>query len=253
MNTVMITGAAAGIGLITAKRFAREGWFVGLYDINRDAVAELLETEEFNNACGCFCDASDRASLEAAVAHFTEKTDGRLDAVVNNAGVLSAGEFSQIDSSAHDRMIDVNVKGLTHLAELTFPYLRDTEGATMVNLCSLSSVHGVPQLAVYSATKFYVDGLTEALAIEWAKHDIRVVSVKPPFVNTAMVDGMPEQLTRLLKVDMEPEEVAEAIWLAVSEKKQTQVLGLKSKVFEQLNKHLPEPMRHKLVSFITGY
>jgi NAD(P)-dependent dehydrogenase (short-subunit alcohol dehydrogenase family) len=253
MKTVFITGAAAGIGLLTARRFAAEGYFVGLYDINLQGVEALLASDEFEHACGGFCDVGQRVSIVEALDNFAEQTGGRLDVLVNNAGVLSAGDFADLDHRLHDRMIDINVKGFTHLAQLAHPYLKQTPGAVMVNLCSASSIHGIPLLAVYSSTKFYVNGLTEALNIEWAEDDIRVVSVKPPFVKTAMVDGMPEQLMRFLTVDMVPEEVADAIWQAVESNKGSQVLGLKTKFWQQLDKHLPDRVRHKLVSILTGY
>ena len=93
MKTVFITGAAHGIGLATARRFAAQGWFVGLYDINREGLAELLDSAEFDNACGQYCDVTDRASIEEALAHFAGRAGGRLDLLVNNAGILSSGRF----------------------------------------------------------------------------------------------------------------------------------------------------------------
>ncbi|GAA5314886.1 MAG: SDR family oxidoreductase [Candidatus Pelagadaptatus aseana] len=253
MKTVFITGAAAGIGLTTARRFAEEGYFVGLYDINQQGIEALLISGEFAHACGGFCDVSQGDSIAAALADFASETGGRLDVLVNNAGVLSSGDFADVDPVKHDLMIDINVKGFTHLAQLAHPYLKQTENAVMVNLCSASSIHGVPLLAVYSATKFYVNGLTEALSLEWQADDIRVVSVKPPFVKTAMVDGMPEQLMKFLTVDLVPEDVANAIWKASQTNGSSQVLGVKAKLWQQLDKHLPDRVRHKLMSKLTGY
>lgn len=253
MKTIFITGAAHGIGLATAKRFAAQGWYVGLYDINREGLDALLGSGEFPNACGDFCDVTERASIEAALNHFSQNTGGRLDVLVNNAGVLSSGRFEDIDPAAHDAIIDVNVKGLTRVAQAAFPLLKQTPGATLVNLCSVSSVHGLPLLAVYSASKFYVNGLTEALHIEWAGQDIRVTSVKPPLVNTAMGHQVDSKLSSKMAMDMEPEHVAEAIQMAVEGKRIGYLLGTSSRLWGIVDKFLPESGRRGLVKYLTAH
>ena len=253
MKTLFITGAAHGIGLSTAKHFAAQGWFVGLYDINSEALEVLLASGEFPHACGQFCDVTQRGSIEKAFAHFSSHTDGRLDLLVNNAGVLTSGNFEDIDPAAHDQIADVNIKGFTAVAQTAFPLLKQTPGATMVNLCSVSSIHGLPLLAVYSASKFYVNGLTEALAIEWAKYDIRVTAVKPPLVNTQMGHSVRPELMEKFSVDMEPEEVAVAIQRAVEGKRTGYLLGNTSRIWGWLDKHLPEAGRHKLVRYLTNH
>jgi NAD(P)-dependent dehydrogenase (short-subunit alcohol dehydrogenase family) len=253
MKTIFITGAAHGIGLATAKRFASQGWFVGLYDINREGLDALLSSSEFPHACGDYCDVTDHGSIKAALAHFSEQTDGRLDVLINNAGVLSSGKFEDIDHKAHELIVDVNVRGLTNVAQLAFPLLKQTPGSALVNLCSVSSVHGIPLLAVYSASKFYVNGLTEALHIEWAPHDIRVTSVKPPIVNTAMGHQLDPQLTQKLGVDMEPEHVADAIQLAVEGTRVGYLLSTTGKLWGWVDKFLPESGRRWLTRYLTGH
>jgi NAD(P)-dependent dehydrogenase (short-subunit alcohol dehydrogenase family) len=253
MKTIFITGAAHGIGLATARRFASQGWFVGLYDINEAGLQALLESGEFPNACSLHCDVTDPASVEAALQHFAEHAQGRLDVLVNNAGVLASGPFQAIDPADHDRIIDVNVRGLTHVAHKAFPLLRQTPGATLVNLCSVSSIHGIPLLAVYSASKFYVNGLTEALNIEWAEHGIRVTSVKPPVVNTAMGHQLDPKLTEKMAMDMEPSHVAEAIQLAVEGKRVGYVLGTSARLWSWLDRLLPESGRRGLVRYLTAH
>ena len=169
---------------------------------NLEGLDTLLNSGNFPNACSQYCDVTDRASIERALQHFDSHTGGRMDVLVNNAVVLSSGKFEEIDHKAHDLIIDVNVKGLTNVAQAAFPLLRKTPGATLVNLCSVSSIHGIPALAVYSASKFYVNGLTEALHIEWQPYDIRVTSVKPPVVNTAMGHQLDPKLTEKMAVNM---------------------------------------------------
>jgi short-subunit dehydrogenase len=121
-----------------------------------------------------------------------------------------------------------------------------------VNLCSVSSVQGLPLLAVYSASKFYVNGLTEALNIEWAPFDIRVTSVKPPVVNTAMGHALRPELTAKMSTDMEPDEVARAIEKAVTGKRTGYVLGAKATLWATLDKFLPESWRRTLVRSLSG-
>lgn len=253
MKTIFITGAAHGIGLATARRFAAQGWFVGLYDVNEEALEKLLASGEFPQCCGQHCDVTDRRSIEEALAHFSARTDGRLDVLVNNAGILASGKFEEIDHAFHDRIVDVNVKGVTNVAHAAFELLKQTPGACVVNLCSLSSVHGVPLLAVYSASKFYVNGLTEALHLEWAQYDIRVTSVKPPVVNTAMGHQLDPRLTQRLSSDMEPEHVAEAIQLAVQGNRMGYLLGTSGKLWAFFDKHLPEAGRRWLTRYLTGH
>ena len=253
MKSVFITGAASGIGLATARRFASEGWFTGLYDINREAVESLLSSEEFPAACGGACDVGDYQSIRQALDHFAGAAGGRMDALINNAGVLTAGHFESNDPEAHERIIRVNVLGLTNVAQLAFPLLKATPDSTLLNLCSVSSVHGVPLLAVYSASKFYVNGLTQALGIEWAEHGIRVMSIKPPFVGTAMVDGMPEQLMKSFTVDFTPEQIADEIMSALAGSGHSYLLGWKAKALGLASKVLPASLGRRVVMHVTGY
>lgn len=253
MKSVFITGAASGIGLATARRFASDGWFVGLYDIDRESVDRLLSGGEFAASCGGNCDVTDRDSVHQALVHFAEATGGRMDVLINNAGLLTAGHFETVDPEAHDAMIRVNVIGLTNVAQLAFPYLKGTPHSTLLNLCSVSSIHGVPLLAVYSASKFYVNGLTQALAIEWAEHDIRVLSIKPPFVGTTMIEGMPEQLTKSLTVDFSPQQIADVIMRALAGSGDSYLPGWKAKSLGLFAKVLPARLARRVVKYVTGY
>jgi NAD(P)-dependent dehydrogenase (short-subunit alcohol dehydrogenase family) len=253
MKTVFITGAASGIGLATARRLAAEGWFVGLYDINEAGIQRLLSGGSFPSACGGRCDVGDYASVQQAITHFSAAAGGRIDLLINNAGLLTAGHFEDIEPERHDAMIRVNILGLTHVAQAAFPLLRDTPGSTLLNICSVSSVHGVPLLAVYSASKFYVDGLTQALSIEWAEHGIRVLSIKPPFVSTALIEGMPAQLLKSFTVDFSPEQVADEIMKALAGSRDSYLLGLQAKGLALLARLLPSSWARRIVMRVTGY
>ncbi len=253
MKTMLITGAARGIGLATARHFARQGWRIGLYDINREGIESLLSEDDFKQATGGFCDVTDAASVAGMLEDFTAANDGQLHALVNNAGVLSSGEFADMSVEACDSMIDINVRGLTLVARLAFPYLERTPGSSLVNLCSVSSVHGIPTLAVYSASKFYVNGFTEALALEWRKHGIHVTCVKPPLVNTSMGHTVTGGLDSRMSIDTEPEDVANAIQRAIEGRRSGYFIGGTSVIWSLLDRWLPERARHWLTAYLTGY
>ncbi len=243
MKSVFITGAASGIGLATARRYAGLGWRVGLCDINRERLAELAAEPLFANAHSAYCDVRDRRSIESALAEFAAGSNGEIDLVINNAGVLSAGPFTEIDADAHDLMIDINVRGFTHVAQLAFPYLKATPGACLVNLCSASSIHGIPNLAVYSATKFYVNAMTQALHIEWQPHGIRVSCVKPHLVDTQMARDVQDRTTGDSPVTLTPDDIAAAIERAASGSRVSYVIGKAARVWALLDKLLPESLR----------
>lgn len=252
MNTVLITGAAQGIGLATARHYAAQGWFVGLYDINSEAIDALLATGEFSSACGAHCNVTDYASVQSMMSHFTEHAGGRLDLLVNNAGVLSIGPFETIDFRSHEQMIDVNVRGATHTVQAAFELLRATPGAAVVNLCSASSIHGLPQLAVYSASKFYIDGLTEALDLEWRDHDIRVTCIKPPVINTAMGAQVSANMSQKLASTLAVEDVPALIQRAAQGRGTSFPMGGSARAWYLLDKLLPNGLRHRLAHYLTA-
>ena len=149
----------------------------------------------------------------AALAAFHART-GRLDLLVNNAGILISGPLQDNTLNRHNAQIDINVKGVLYGCHAGFAYLAATPGAQAINLASSAAFYGQASLANYSATKFYVRGLTEALNIEWQDHDIRVRDIMPLFVRTALVDGMNAQSIRRLGVHLTPEDVAAVVWKA---------------------------------------
>ncbi|WP_430334091.1 SDR family oxidoreductase [Rhodococcus sp. ACT016] len=232
--TVFVTGAAAGIGRATALAFAGRGYVVGAYDVDEDGL-ESLRGEIVARGGSVRTGRLDVTDLDGWRARLSEFTaGGRLDVLVNNAGVLSSGRFEDIPADAHRRMVDINVGGTINGLLAAFAYLRETPGAQVVNLGSASAIYGQPELATYGATKFAVRGLTEALDLEWGAYDIRVIDMWPLFVRTGMVRGMSTGTTRSLGVRLTASDVADAIVAATGHRgripKVHFAVGLQAKV-----------------------
>lgn len=191
MNTrkaIFITGGGSGIGRATAQLFAARGWFVGLADINKAGLAETAALLPQGQASTHVMDVRERAQWEIALAEFWEASGGRLDILFNNAGIARGGPFEAVSPEDHDLLVDINFKGVLNGAQTGIDYLKQTPGSCLVNTCSAAGLYGSGGLATYSATKFAVRGLTEALSLEWADHGIKVRSIMPSFIDTPLLD-----------------------------------------------------------------
>lgn len=213
---IFVTGAAAGIGRETAKLFAARGWFVGLYDVNAEALRALAGEIGAAQCHYAALDVTDAAQFADRLAAFFDAAGQRLDLLFNNAGIAASTDFEQIPLARHHAVVDVNVNGVINGCHAALPYLQQTPGARVINMASASALYGSPGFAVYSATKFAVRGLTEALNVEWARYDITVMAIWPLFVQTAMVEKFeqrPQSLDRL-GLRLAPADVAQCVWRA---------------------------------------
>jgi NADP-dependent 3-hydroxy acid dehydrogenase YdfG len=216
-KAVFITGAAAGIGRATAMTFARNGFTVGGYDIDEVGLKTLADDiDQIGGAAITgHLDVTDTDEMAQRVSEFANAVGDRLDVMINNAGILLAGRFEDIDATKHLREIDINAKGVVNGLHAAFPYLRATPNSVVVNLASASAIYGQAELANYSATKFFVRGITEALDIEWNRYGIRVIAMWPLYVQTAMTDHIKTGTTESLGIRLTAQDVADAIVKAV--------------------------------------
>lgn len=255
-KTIFITGATAGIGRATALLFARKGWFVGI--AARDAAKlQALSKELGETQCSWHpMDVADAAQVQAALAQFAQRTNGKLHVLVNNAGVLDAGHFEDIPLSQHHAIIDTNIKGVINCMQAAFDCLKQTPQAHVINMSSASAMYGSPTLATYSASKFAVRALTEALNVEWARHDIAVTDIMPPFVDTGMLDSPARSKIKaisLLGVSLSAEDVAQTVWESVQSRTLHHRVTPAFKVLALMQKHAPDPVQRRVVKFLSGY
>jgi len=215
-KSIFITGAAAGIGAETARLFARNGWLVGASDVNGAALGALQRELGAERVSLHPADVRDRGAIETALRDFTARTGGRLDALFANAGVLFMGPDETVTPAQKYLLVDVNVKGVIHTIDAAFPFLAQTPGAHVIAMSSTSAEYGSPQHAVYSATKFFVRGLTEALNIEYREHGIQVSAIYVAYVQTGMVFDAPVKPASIdrLGVKVTPQRVAATVWKA---------------------------------------
>lgn len=253
---IFITGAAAGIGRATAQLFASRGWRVGLYDVDLDGI-ERLRAELGTASTGGRLDVTDFDAVRGALGEFVAFSGGRLDVMFNNAGILSVGDFETIGVARHHAIVDINVKGVINGCHAALPHLQRTPGSRIISMSSASAIYGSPAYASYSATKFAVKGLSEALDIEWQRHGIRVMDVLPLFVNTAMVTAIeqPASIARL-GIHLQPRDIAQTVWNAASWNGWRRVHwypGLQSRLLALTNKFAPGWLTRLTTKKISGY
>lgn len=213
-NSIFITGAASGMGKATADLFAAKGWFVGATDVN-EAGLKALESEI--GADNCFIstlDVTDGDAFAAVLQAFAKDTDGTLDLLFNNAGIGAGGFFDEMTFDEVMAVVNVNFVGVMRGIHLAYPLLKATPNSLCFTTSSSSATYGMPGIAVYSATKHAVKGLTEALSIEFARHGVRAADVLPGLIDTPILpegtqDGAPtEGMFRLMPASS----VADSVW-----------------------------------------
>jgi NAD(P)-dependent dehydrogenase (short-subunit alcohol dehydrogenase family) len=174
----IVTGGASGLGAATAALLAERGARVAVLDRDLTGVPE-----EYFSAV---CDVTDSAQVDAAVAAVVEHF-GALDIVINNAGIGAAGNIAANDDDEWHRVLDVNIVGLARVSRAALPHLRRSSRAAIVNTCSIAAIAGLPDRALYSASKGAVAAVTLAMAADHVREGIRVNAVTPGTADTPWV------------------------------------------------------------------
>lgn len=190
MQAIFITGGGSGIGRATAQLFAARGWRIGLADVNEAGMNETAALLGEAPVSTHPLDVRDRAAWDAALAGFSTVSGGRIDVIFNNAGIGMGGDFAATTPDELQRCVDINLMGVVWGAHAGYRYLKESRGC-LVNTASAAGIYGTGGVGIYSATKFAVRGLTEALDGEWHRRGIRVRALLPSFIDTAILDGTP--------------------------------------------------------------
>ena len=247
-KSIFITGAASGMGRATALKFAREGWLVGAYDVDTGGLQSLLAEIGDGHVSG-HLDVTDRAAYAAALDRFGEATGGTLDLHFNNAGIGTGGLFDEQPWDEVMRIVNVNFLGVMLGIQLAVPLLKATPGALCLINSSSSAIWGTAGIAVYSATKHAVRGLTEALSIEFKRFGVRVSDLLPGLIDTPLL-GEPlrshapaEGMWRMTP----PSEVADTAWRAYHEDRVHWYVPEELKAFDLEAVEQPERVREERV------
>lgn len=224
-RVVIVTGAANGIGEACARRFAGEGAHVVLADVNSErgaAVAAELRSAGLS-AGFMVCDVSRKADVDALVDHVLQAF-GRLDALVNNAGIFKPADFLDVTEEDFDAVINVNIKGSFLMGQAAARAMKSTGGGSIVNMSSVNGVMAIPNIASYNVSKGGINQLTRVMALALAEHGIRVNAVAPGTIATELAakavltsdEARNKILSRTpMKRLGEPDEIADVVaWLA---------------------------------------
>ncbi|CDO09306.1 SDR family NAD(P)-dependent oxidoreductase [Mycolicibacterium cosmeticum] len=196
MKVVLITGASSGIGAATAERLSRDGYRLFLGARRTDRLEDLTRriTAGGGHAAFARLDVTDAADMERFV-DAAHRCYGRVDVIVNNAGVMPLSPLAARKTDEWDRMIDVNIRGVLHGISAVLPVMQAQGGGHVVNVASVGAREVVPTSAVYSATKFAVRAITEGLRQESAG-DIRTTLISPGVTESELAESISDATAR---------------------------------------------------------
>ncbi|WP_026561677.1 3-ketoacyl-ACP reductase [Bacillus sp. J37] len=208
-KVALVTGAGKGIGRATAIALAHEGVNVGLLARTEQDLVEVAKEIEALGVKTAYATADVSSIEEVNAAVEKLKTSlGPVDILINNAGIGKFGKFLELEPEEWKKIIDINLLGVYYVTRAVLPQLIDKNGGDIINISSTAGQKGAPVTSAYSASKFGLLGLTESLALEVRKHNIRVTALTPSTVATELAykenltDGNPEKV-------MQPEDLAE--------------------------------------------
>ncbi|GEO03553.1 oxidoreductase [Adhaeribacter aerolatus] len=189
-KTAVITGGGSGIGRSISKLFARQGARVFILELNSDAAAQTLQeiTEEGGQASSFACNVSSQEEVTTVFDNIRQQS-GRIDIVINNAGIAHVGNIEQTSEADLDRIYQVNVKGVYNGMFAAVKHMQETGGGVILNLASVASVIGIPDRFAYSMSKGAVLTMTYSVARDYIKNNIRCNCLAPGRVHTPFVDG----------------------------------------------------------------
>lgn len=224
-KVAVVTGAASGMGFVTAKAFAEAGAAVALVDVREDAVCSAADklAASGHKTIGIRCNVADESEVATAIDR-TVSEFGRLDVAFNNAGIQSpATETADVPGEDFDRVTAINLRGVWTCMKHELRHMREQGSGAIVNCSSIGGLIGLPGRSAYHAAKHGVIGLTKSAALEYASRGIRINAICPGTINTPMVSEMlakeREAMNEILRDQPigrlgQPEEIASAVlWL----------------------------------------
>ena len=245
-KVVIITGASSGIGIACAREFAAKGASVVLAARNAGAIGKLAK-EMISKGLEAYAVKTD-VSVENECRDLIEATVnkyGRIDVLINNAGISMRALFNEVDLKVLKKLMDVNFWGTVYCTKYALPYLVESKGS-VAGISSIAGFHGLPGRTGYSASKFAMQGFLEALRIENLKNDLHVLIAAPGFTSSnvrksALIANGSEQgdSPRTEEKMMQPEEVAKCIFKAIKKRKRSMILTSQGKLTVLLKKITP--------------
>ncbi|MFE4243659.1 SDR family oxidoreductase [Peribacillus butanolivorans] len=222
-KVVIITGASSGIGEATAKELASKGAKLVLAARREDRLQKLQEEIQQNGGQAFYkvTDVSSHEQMEK-LADYALKEFGKIDVMVNNAGVMPLSPVHQKKINEWDSMIDINIKGVLYGIAAVLPSMRERKEGHIINVSSIAGHLVFPASAVYSGTKFAVRAITEGLRIEEASNNIRTTIISPGTIATELLESISDlelksEIIEVSKIGIEPASIARSVAFAIEQ------------------------------------